>query len=83
MDGLFLWLASIALCTHVNFVYKSTAWITRSSDVINCMDTTIVFGEHSFLVATSVAEHVPKLVLKPDFMDPKKYRDAMLATQRY
>ncbi len=70
VDGLFLWLASISLQTYVNFAHESGAWTTHSSDVINCMDAMIVFGDEVFLIATSTTECVPKAVLKSDFMDP-------------
>lgn len=70
VDGLFLWLASVALCIHVNLVHDSNAWTSCAADTVNMMDATIVFTEAGFLSAVLLEQRPDKVALKDDFCDP-------------
>ena len=60
VDGLFLWLTAVVSCTHLTFVYQNIPWTTRATDVLNFMDSVIVFAEGCYLVTKSQLPLLPK-----------------------
>ena len=53
VDGLFMWLASIASCLYLNLVYDSGIWTTRASENPDLRDALVVITEHHLLAAAT------------------------------
>ncbi len=70
MDGLFIWLLSVCFHMHLNFVYDSAVWTTRSMDIANMMDATVVYASKSFLVATLISPKPMIAAIKSEYCDP-------------
>ncbi len=49
VDGLFIWLASVVMQTHLNFVHKSSIWTSWASDCLDMMDAAVLYSESGFL----------------------------------
>ncbi len=50
-DGLFLWLATIATKTHLNFVHQNRVWTSHASEKPDVHDALIVTTHSHFLAA--------------------------------
>ncbi len=70
VDGLFLWLASVLLKMHWNFVHKDAIWTLHVNEVTDLMDATIVFTTTGFLACPSSRGVVDKAEQADCFMDP-------------
>ena len=53
IDGLFLWLATIAMKTHLNFVHQNGVWTSHASEKPDVQDALIV-TMHSHFLATEL-----------------------------
>ena len=70
VDGLFLWLTTIAFKTHLNYVHSSNVWTSRGSEQPNMRDAVILFTQKYFIAAPSVNEQSLKAIVKDGFCDP-------------
>ncbi len=69
VDGLFIWLSSVSFQIHLNLVHNSTVWMTRSTDIANMMDATVVYVEDYFLAATSISSKPTIATIISDYCD--------------
>ncbi len=70
VDGLFIWLSSVCFRMHLNLVHDNAMWTTRSTDITNMMDATVVYTSESFLVAISISPKPVIAAIKSDYCDP-------------
>ncbi len=86
VDGLFLWLATTAFCTHLNYIHDSNVWTSRGSEKPDMRDAVILFTEKYFIMVPSVNSKPVKAVVKDGFCNPQdtlhKYVDQPLVLNR-
>ncbi len=70
VDGLFIWLSSVCSQMHLNLVHNSVVWTTRSTDIANMMDATVVYASESFLAAISISPRPAITAIKSDYCNP-------------
>ena len=51
-------------------MHDSAVWTTRSTDIANMMDATVVCAEDNFLVATFISPRLTIAAIKSDYCDP-------------
>ncbi len=71
MDGLFVWLATIATHMHLNYVHFDGVWTSRASDSPNLQDKLVVTTQMHFLAAKAKNQKATKLDIKDGFNDPQ------------
>ena len=60
----------MSLKTHCNFVHKDAIWTSHVNEVVDLMDTTIVFTTMGFLACPSSSGTVEKAEQADCFLDP-------------
>ncbi len=70
VDGLFLWLATIATKTHLNFVHQNRVWTSHASEKPDVWDALIVSTQTHFLAARSQNGKLTKMEIGNGFCDP-------------
>ena len=70
VDSLFIWLASVVMQTHLNFVHESSIWTSRASDCPDMMDAAVLYSESGFLAALHSHSVQEKEELPDNFCDP-------------
>ncbi len=70
VDSLFTWLLSVCFQMHLNLVYDNAVWTTRSTDIANMMDATVVYASKSFLAAISISPRPAIAAIKSDYCNP-------------
>ena len=74
VDGLFMWLASITSCLHLNLVHDSGIWTTRASENLDLRDALVVTTEHHFLAAATENKQLSEMAIKDGFNNPDDTR---------
>ena len=72
VDGLFVWLATIAMCTHLNYVHSNGIWMSHASESLDMCDALVVTTDMHFLAAKSQNMPAMKMEIKDGFNDPSK-----------
>ena len=74
IDGLFLWLASLAVGIYLNIIHSNGVWTTRRTGIPNLQDLSVAITLGGFLVATEVQVDFMKEKVKVGdsniFLDP-------------
>ncbi len=70
VDGLFVWLGTVACKRHLNFVHSNGVWTTHSSEHPDLRDATVCFLEHYFHSTKSLLPALTKAVMKGCLCDP-------------
>ncbi len=70
VDGLFVWLATVVTCLHLNFVHANGIWSSRASEKLDMRDALVMHVEGHFLSAHSKNDQVPKEEVWDCFYDP-------------
>ena len=71
VDGLFLWLGTIVMKTHLNYVHDSCVWTSCRSEKPDMHDAVVLFTEKYFIAAPSVNGRPTKAMVKDGFCDPE------------
>ncbi len=70
VDSLFIWLATVVMWTHLNFVHKSSIWTSQALDCPDMMDAAVLYSESGFLAALHSHSVQEKEELPDNFCDP-------------
>ena len=86
VDSLFLWLGTIAMKTHLNYIHNSCVWTSCGSKNPDMWDAVVLFTEKYFIAVPSVNSHTAKAVVKDSFCNPldtlQRYVDHPLVLNR-
>ncbi len=69
VDGLFVWLASVATRFHINFVHQNGIWSSCGSEVPDLRDAMVMHVEGHFISTPSTLEKVSKAEVRDGFLD--------------
>ncbi len=70
VDGLFVWLATVVMHTHLNFVHDNGVWTTCTMEKADMRDTLTVDTEKHFLATPTQNGRVTKVEMYDGFNDP-------------
>ena len=70
VDGLFLWLGTIVMKTHLNYIHDSCVWTSHGSENPDMRDAVVLFIEKYFIAVPSINGCTVKAIVKDGFCDP-------------
>ncbi len=70
VNGLFVWLATIATRTHLNYVHNDGIWTSHTSENPDIRDAVVLYTEKYFIAAPSVIGKAIKAMVKDGFCEP-------------
>ncbi len=79
VDGLFIWLATIAMCLHLNYVHSNGIWMSCASESPDMYDVLVVFTETHFLMSKTHHNPATKMQIKDGFCDPEDTRNCFVS----
>ena len=86
VDGLFLWLGTIVMKTHLNYIHDSCVWTSHGSENPDMQDAIVLFTEKYFIAAPLVNVCTVKAIMKDGFCNPldtlQRYMDCPLVLNR-
>ena len=74
VDGLFIWLATIAMCLYINYVHGNGIWTLHASESLDMHDALVVFTETYFLASKTHHDPATKMQIKDGFCNPEDTR---------
>ncbi len=76
INGLFVWLMTVATGFHLNFVHTNGVWSSHASENPDMCDAIVMHVEGCFVSALSQLTRVPKEEVRDGFMDLQDTMDA-------
>ena len=70
VDGLFVWLGTVACKQHLNLVHSNGIWTTQSLENPDLYNTTVIFSEHYFHSTQSLLPPLTKSEMKGALCNP-------------
>ncbi len=71
VDGLFMWLVTVATGFHLNFVHTNGVWSSCASESPDMQNAVVMHIEGHFISAPSQLARVPKEEVHDGFLDPE------------